>query len=449
MTEINQLIRNFVIKNDYLFLKESNYTIETIIKKKKDIISNKNQKEKSIKLLKEIKQFLGSNGSNNQGELLMKINKDPLLFKNIEIINVLKQSPQIELNNHQTENLDLLFSTRNLIKKSYIEIQSLELISMNPINLLQELNMTCNIDSSIMNQKTATIQQPIYIAPSFKELIIAISSHDSKEIKLILSLVFTMYNEYYKAIEFDSISFTEILCMHNNIEILLLVLGVKQLLSEKNELYLEYITLKNFSSELINQVMSNLIAQLTVETSEFNTFDNINLDINYRKCQKMITTSLQTVFKFFELFIEYSIERDLLFNLNYVLNLYFDMLNRKILLVKDFNLSDIKNILNICHEIVPNIKKNIQNLAKDNIDLSVKLMNILETNLKYKKFEEILFVLNANLKEIRNFVINSNYSIQLDKNELIELIESIFELSENRMDLIEFIDKHLGIKNDK
>ena len=186
MTEINQLIRNFVIKNDYLFLKESNYTIETIIKKKKDIISNKNQKEKSIKLLKEIKQFLGSNGSNNQGELLMKINKDPLLFKNIEIINVLKQSPQIELNNHQTENLDLLFSTRNLIKKSYIEIQSLELISMNPINLLQELNMTCNIDSSIMNQKTATIQQPIYIAPSFKELIIAISSHDSKEIKLIL-----------------------------------------------------------------------------------------------------------------------------------------------------------------------------------------------------------------------------------------------------------------------
>ena len=171
--------------------------------------------------------------------------------------------------------------------------------------------------------------------------------------------------------------------------------------------------------------------------------------MNHRKCQKMITTSLQTVFKFFELFIEYSIERDLLFNLNYVLNLYFDMLNRKILLVKDFNLSDIKNILNICHEIVPNIKKNIQSLAKDNMDLSVKLMNILETNLKYKKFEEILFVLNANLKEIRNFVINSNYSIQLDKNELIELIESIFELSENRMELIEFIDKHLGIKNDK
>ena len=98
---------------------------------------------------------------------------------------------------------------------------------------------------------------------------------------------------------------------------------------------------------------------------------------------------------------------------------------------------------------MPNIKKNIQSLAKDNMDLSVKLMNILETNLKYKKFEEILFVLNANLKEIRNFVINSNYSIQLDKNELIELIESIFELSENRMDLIEFIDKHLGIKNDK
>ena len=116
MSEINQLIRNFVIKNNSLFQKESNYTIENIIKKKKAIISNKNQKEKSIKLLKEIKQFLGSNGSNNQGELLMKINKDPLLFKNIEIINVLKQSPQIELNNHQTENLDLLFSTRNLIK---------------------------------------------------------------------------------------------------------------------------------------------------------------------------------------------------------------------------------------------------------------------------------------------------------------------------------------------
>ena len=446
MSEINQLIRNFVIKNDSLFQKESNYKIENIIKKKKAIISNKNQKEKSIKLLKELKQFLGRNGPNNQGELLMKINKDPILCKNSEIINILKQSPQIELNNHQTENTDLLFSTRNLIKKSYNEIKSLELICMNPINLLHDLNMTCKIDSSIMNQKIAIIQQPIYISPSFKKLIISISSHDSKEIKLILALLFTMYNEYYKAIEFNCINFTEILCMHNNIEMLLFVLGVKQLITENKELSFEYITLKNFSSELINQVLSNLISQLTVETSEFNTFENINLDINYRKCQKMITSSLETVFKFFELFIEYAIERDLLFNLNYVLNLYFDMLNRKILLVKDFNLSDIKNILNICHEIVPNIKKNIQSLAKDNMDLSVKLMNILETNLKYKKFEEILFVLNANLKEIRNFVINSNYSIQLDKNELIELIESIFELSENRMDLIEFIDKHLGLK---
>ena len=161
----------------------------------------------------------------------------------------------------------------------------------------------------------------------------------------------------------------------------------------------------------------------------------------------MLKDSQELIFKFFNSLQDFIIERAFIFNLNYVLSLYFDLINRKIILVKDFSINDIKNILNIGKEIVPQLKKNLEIIASDNLDFSIRLISILEKNNKYKKFEEILFVINANLVDIRNFVINNNFKIHIDQNELIELIISCFTESENRNNLINFIKEGFQEKN--
>ena len=61
---------------------------------------------------------------------------------------------------------------------------------------------------------------------------------------------------------------------------------------------------------------------------------------------------------------------------------------------------------------------------------------ILDMNLKYKKFEEIIFLLNSGLKEIKNFVIQSKRRINIDCNEIICLIEAIFEKSDFRDEVV-------------
>ena len=184
-------------------------------------------------------------------------------------------------------------------------------------------------------------------------------------------------------------------------------------------------------------------------SNEIETMVNLSYEQNFKKCQKMLKESEELIFKFFNSLHDFITEKSLIFNLNYVLSLYFDLINRKIILVKDFTIPDIKNILNIGQEIVPELKKKLEIIANDNLDFSVQLINILEQNIKYKKFEEILFVLNAQLKDIKNFLINSNFQIHIDPNELIELILSIYSNSDNRDELITFIRKNFEEKKKK
>jgi hypothetical protein len=235
---------------------------------------------------------------------------------------------------------------------------------------------------------------------------------------------------------------------HNNLEMLLYLICYYLIFNlngndNEGEVYNMYIKLKNFSSSLINEVISSLIQQLTIEMTEPHTFTSIGQEGNYKQCQQMLKTTQELIFSFFKTFKKMGIQRELVFNLNYMLSLYFDVLNRKITLGVNYEINDIKSILNFNQEIVSNLKKNFEEISKGNIDLGIVLTNILEKNMKYKKFQELLFVLNANLKEIRNFVINANFQIHIDKNELITLIKEIFVESEMRKDLITFISEKL------
>ena len=74
-----------------------------------------------------------------------------------------------------------------------------------------------------------------------------------------------------------------------------------------------------------------------------------------------------------------------------------------------------------------------------NPTLKHEILSQLDSNIKYKKFCEILFVLKSNLKEITLYLDNSE-KISLEKEELIELISSIFSSSTKRDDIIKKIN---------
>ena len=74
------------------------------------------------------------------------------------------------------------------------------------------------------------------------------------------------------------------------------------------------------------------------------------------------------------------------------------------------------------------------------MDLGVKFMNNLEQNIEYLKFQEILFILNSNLKQIKNYLISKNNTIYIRKHQFVELLESIFNKSEKLEELINIIN---------
>ena len=56
------------------------------------------------------------------------------------------------------------------------------------------------------------------------------------------------------------------------------------------------------------------------------------------------------------------------------------------------------------------------------------------------KFEEIFLLLEANLKQVKNYIENTDEIIS-DKNELIDYIKSLFEDSSNRISVIKLIER--------
>ena len=77
----------------------------------------------------------------------------------------------------------------------------------------------------------------------------------------------------------------------------------------------------------------------------------------------------------------------------------------------------------------------IVSIFETNSTLKNEVSILIDSNIKYKKFCEILFVLKSNLKEI-NLYLDSSEKISLDKEEIIELISSIFSKSTKREDII-------------
>jgi len=423
--EIENKIKNFFDENN---IKEKN-TFKNFIINSNKLINKKNNLNISLNTLNILKQSI-KNHKIISNEFINKLNNDKNLNKNfnenflLKKINIYNNNSELIKENEYNlpENEKKLILFRNLIKFSYEEVKNSSILLINSYELFKELNF--------VEKEIKYDLDEYYISPSFKIFIIEIAKEKNK--LKIFSLLLNMY-EIYLSNENDQI----LLLLHNNIELLLNFINYNIFFNEQKNLLNIFIYFKNLSQKILNKILSNEINKLTEIMTTHNSFERLSYEDNFEKSNKMIKNSMNFFEQFFIDFYKISNKKEFIFNLNYLLNLYFDLINRKILIVKDFNINDIKRILNLSQEIPVLLKKIFEKYCS--LEINLKINNLLEKNFKYKKFEEILFILNANLKDIKNYIINNNFILQIDKIELTELIISIFDKSENRDNLINFI----------
>ena len=449
--KVNELITAFKSQyGDVIPIEEP--TLSSVVEALANYKKNIQSKEASLSLLNEIKSLSSASSPSAIAKLEKKILNDEYLSNESSVVNYIKSLQSTSSKEISNEKKTLILF-RNVIKFSYEETLTSTTVELSPIQLFKELNLDSDV-SQIKYDKVEELEVEFLITTSFKIFISEFQKliqEDSPQIGQILSLLINLYKHYFSKIETDSAQFPSMLLMHNNLELLKCLISHHILfnkeLSSKHKFQSIFLYIKNFSYEILNQQITNLIEELTIAVEQIRTFEKISIESNLKKVQQMVNDTLDLMTKFFSLFKEFAIPSELVFNMNYVLSLYFDVLNRKILAVKDFSINDIQYILNIFQEIVPRIKKEIFVMCGDG-DLNLKLMSIFEKNQKYKKFEEVLFVLNSNLREIKNFIINHNFNIHIDKNELIEMISSIFEKTDKRDELIDFIERKLSKEKD-
>jgi len=354
------------------------------------------------------------------------------------------------------------FNLRNLITSSYIESKELKFVQYKLINLIEEIfsfklieNENKIIMTSNVNYLYFNLNSSLLISKSFPLIIKNILNKDEiqkdqEKFNKKVSLLFSIYNEYSKLNELSSSEFSDVILLYNNIESLILCfeffsLFEKNSIELKNEIINIIKLFKNLSSSIINEIISNFIKELIGELSIFESFEDLRYERNYQNIEKIIKCSLDLIFNFFNLFQEFANETILFYHLNCILSLFFDILNRKIFSVKDFNLDDTKALFKLSKLVVVEFKKKLELMIRLNPNslASPDLSNILEKNNKFKKFEEILFILNANMRDIKNFIIQFNFKLHIDPLELIDLIKSTFEDNEKRENLINFINEKM------
>ena len=473
--EINEKIQNyFNVKNKSN--KELNilYTVDDLQKEKITLEKNIKEKKEAKELLKQLTKILESDDNIDSAiasNLIQKIKSNGILSKNQSLNTFISKSKLSRLNKEEenlTEEQKILSSFRNLIKITYKEAKNDEIIETTILKLFKELNFEDFDISNIIKENEENKEDDklmdffslIKITSTFDIFLKELHKYnpiDNKEktnlFYKIISLLFLLYEYYFSSINNSSENNFEFILMHNNLEYLTYLLNYYILFyCEQKDLPLEdkeninntliniVIKIKNLSVSMFSQVVANFINNVIEELTEIESFTDIGKEQTYNTCITKVTDSIEKIFKFFEELRVNALNREVVFYFNDVLTIYFDLLNQKILKVNSYDLNDINGILNVNQEIIKKIKSNIEKISSQNMDLGVKFMNNLEQNIEYLKFQEILFILNSNLKQIKNYLISKNNTIYIRKHQFVELLESIFNKSEKLEELINIIN---------
>ena len=478
--QLNEEIQNYFKDKNISNQENILYTIDDLHKEKIDLENNIKSKQEAKELLKQLKSLKETkNNENINSDLITKIKSNDILSKNHSLMKYLSKLKITESKKENlTEEQKILGSFRNLIKTSYIEAKNKEIMQTNIMNLFKELNLE-NFDISKMikendpnkeDEKIIDFLNVINITSTFNVFLKELHKYnpydnnlnDNKS-KLFFKIIFLLYSIYeYCTLNIEDCNDTvfSLILNHNNLEYLTYLLNYYILFyseqkSFKKEdieninksIFNAIIKIKNLSISMFSQAMADFNRKLMEEMEGIDSFDDIGKENKFNLCMKKIQNSIKMVFEFFEQLRITALHREVIFHFSNVLTIYFDSLNRKILLVDSYGLNDINGLLNLSQEILKNMKSNFENISNRDMDLSVKFMNSLEQNMEYLKFQELLFILNSNLKQIKNYLISKNNTIYIRKKDFIKILNSTFNTSEKLEELINIINTIVKEKN--
>ena len=473
-----EIQKYFLAKNKKAKISNILYTIDDLNNEKTTIEKNIKEKKEAKELLNQLKISVESDNDNISPDLIKKIKTNNILSKNQAIkkyISKLKANKAIEQEN-LTEEQKILCSFRNLIKLSFQESKNNDSMQSSIINLFKEMNLE-NIDISklikgnednVEDDKIKDFSSIINITPTFNILIKELCKYnpydninDENKSKLFYKIIFLLlsrYDSYSKSA--NSTNNFYLILAHNNLEYLIYLLNYyllfygeqKEIKKEvidniNNSLINIVIKIKNMSVSIFSMVVADLNVNLAEEMGKIQPFDNIGKDQILNDCITKINKSIQTIFTFFEKLRVSALHREVIFHFNNILSIFFDSLNQKILKENSYNLDDINGLLNVSQEILKNMKSNFEKISSKDMNLGVKFMNNLEQNMEYLKFQEIIFILNSNLKQIKNYLISKNNTIYIRKQQFVKLLESTFNESEKLSELINIINTIVKEKN--
>ena len=476
---LNEEIQNyFLAKNKNAKISNIIYTIDDLNNEKIIIEKNIKEKKEAKELLNQLKIFTESNNdiNNISPDLIQKIKTNNILSKNQAIkkyISKLKLNKNIE-QGKLTEEQKLLCSFRNLIKLSYQEAKNNDIMETTILNLFKELNLD-NVDISKLNKENEEDDDKIIdfsciinITQTFNVLMKELNKYnpydninDENKSKLFFKIIFLLLSRYESySINNDNNDNFFLILVHNNLECLnylinyyILFYGEQKEIKKEdiekinNSLINAVIKIKNISVFIFSQVVSKLNVKLADDMGKMKSFDNIGKDTILNDCISKTNQSIKEIFEFFEKLSSKALYREVIYHFNSILTIFFDSLNQKILSENSYSLEDINGLLNVSQEIIKNMKANFEKISSKDMYLGVKFMNNLEQNMEYLKFQELIFILNSNLKQIKNYLISKNNIIYIRKSQFIKLLDSTFNESDKLTELKDIINTVVKEKN--
>ena len=459
------------------------YSVDSLLNDKEIIEKKIKDKKEAIELLNEINNLIKEKIINPN--LIQKINANNCLCRNQELKNYLSKI-FIDINNFQekedlTEEQKIIVSFRNLIKNSFQEAKDSICSKITILNFFQDLefknidlekiineNEGINDKNSCKDEKIMEFTSSINITPSFdiflKELhkynpYNSIIRNNQNIFYKTISLLISIYKYFYSNIDSNNDTISIKILIHNNLEFFTYLLNYyilfynncnnsddKNIESINKSLINIVIKIKNISMSMVSQVMADFNSKLIEQIEEIGTFEKVRKEEFYDFSLKKVQKSIKMIFNFLDELINTAIHREIIFYFNNILTIYFNSLNQKILSVSSYDIKDIQALLNISQEILKIMKKNFEKISGKNMDLGVKFLNILEQNLDYLRFQEILFILNSNLKQIKNYLISQNCLISITKEQFKDLLTSTFVDSEKLREMIKYINENVKEK---
>ena len=461
------------------------YTIDNLLNEKEIIEKRINDKKEAIDLLTEVDNLIQN--KNFDQNIMQKINSNSFLCRNQELKTFLYHfNRNLEEKEDLTEEQKIICSFRNLIKSSFEEAKNKTTEEITIIDLFRDLNFE-NIDiqkiinenegnsdgdNSCKDEKISEFQSIINVTQSFTIFLKELHKYfpyNSKNIKdkknsyifyKVINLLISRYEYYYSTLDTkdDRNNRNSLILLHNNLELFTYLINYYILFYDYNNngeinvnkinksLFNMVIKIKNISTSMFSQVMADFNDLLIQQIEEIETFENIRDSKRFDISFNIVKESVEMIFKFFDKLRNIAIHREIIFYFNTVLSIYFDSLNQKILKVSSYDLEDIQGLLNISQEILKYMNKYFEQISSQNMNLSIKFMDILEQNVDYLKFQEILFILNSNLKQINIYLMNANYSIYITRDQLLRLLDSTFNTSETLLQLKNLINEKIKAK---